>query len=288
MAHTPLHPPRLPQTASLFIVKKSDDDVSWARLGRTEKLVLVMIAVWVLLYFTAIAPGLLPVVTLATATLLVAGLIKIGRMAIHNLIWRLRNRLIVAYLFVAVVPIVLMLALLLVTSYAVVGQMAVYLVNKELDNRMRTLGFPAETLTRAPASDPETALKRALPMLRHSFPKFEMVSTGAQDFHYPPDSKLESPPEPWKNSNGLITKKDHNALHPGEHLFAWAHSESGGNEVTILAPITSEFLAGLVPGIGNVNFIIGKVDPGARSHLPPPVNALDLKVSFLYPVFVPS
>ena len=261
--------------------------MTWAHLGRTERLLLVLLAIWGLLYFTSIAPGLLPIVTFAIATMLVAGFIKIGRMAIHNLIWRLRNRLIVAYLFVAVVPIVLMLALLLVTSYAVVGQMAVYLVNKELDNRMRILGFPAETLTRAPASNPQTALNRALPMLRRSFPNFEMVATGAQEFHYPPESRLESPPEPWKNSNGLITKKDHNPEHPGEHLFAWAHSETAGNEVTILAPITSELLTGLVPGIGNVNFI-GKVDRDSRSHLPPPVSALDLKVSFPYPVFVPS
>ena len=56
-------------------------------------------------------------------------------MAMRNLIWRLRNRLIVAYLFIAVVPIVLILALMLVTSYALVGQMAVYLVNRELENR---------------------------------------------------------------------------------------------------------------------------------------------------------
>ncbi len=268
-------------------MRKSDDAVTWAHLGRTERLVLVLLAIWLLLYFSAIAPGLLPVVTFATATVLIAGLIKVGRMAMQNLIWRLRNRLIVAYLFVAVVPIVLMLALLLVTSYAVVGQMAVYLVNKELDNRMRILGFPAETLTRAPASDPQTALNRALPMLRRSFPKFEMVATGHQEFHYPPESKLESPPEPWKNSNGLITKKDHSAENPGEHLFAWAHAESGGNEVTILAPITAELLNSLIPGIGDVNFI-GKVDRTSRSHLPPPVNAIDLKVSFPYPVFVPS
>ena len=261
--------------------------MTWGRLGRTEKLFLILLAIWALLYFTAIAPGLVTIVTLATATVGFAGLIKIGRMAIHNLIWRLRNRLIVGYLFVAVVPIVLVLALMLVTSYAVVGQMAVYLVNKELENRMHTLLFPAQTLTRAPAPDLQTALTRALPMLRRSFPKFEMLATGEREFHYPPDSKLASPPEAWKNSSGLITKKDHNSQYSGEHLFAWAHAELGGNEITILAPITPELLADLVPGIGDVNFI-GKVDRSPRSHLPPPVNALDLKVSFPYPIFVPS
>ena len=106
-------------------------------------------------------------------------------MAMRNLIWRLRNRLIVAYLFIAVVPIVLILALMLVTSYALIGQMAVYLVNRELENRMRTLAFPAETLTRAPARDPQTALTRALPMLRRGFPSFEMLATGEQHVSLP-------------------------------------------------------------------------------------------------------
>jgi sigma-B regulation protein RsbU (phosphoserine phosphatase) len=213
----------------------------------------------------------------------VLAIVKIGRMAMSNLIWRLRNRLIVAYLFIAVVPIVLILALMLVTSYALIGQMAVYLVNRELDNRMRTLLFPAETLTRAPARDPQTALTRALPMLRRGFPSFEMLATGEQTFRYPPDSNLSSPPEPWKNASGLITRKDGDT----NHLYAWAHSEQGGNEVTILAPITSELLATLVPGIGDVTFP-GYTQRPSKSNVPPAMNGLDIPVSFLYPVFVPS
>ena len=202
----------------------------------------------------------------------VVALIKIGRMAMRNLIWRLRNRLIVAYLFIAVVPIVLILALMLVTSYALIGQMAVYLVNRELENRMRTLAFPAETLTRAPARDPQTALVRALPMLRRGFPSFEMLATGEQPFRYPPESTLAPPPEPWKNASGLITRRDGDT----EHLYAWAHSEQGGNEVTILAPITPELLATLVPGIGDITFP-GYTQRSAVSHVPPAMNALDLR-----------
>src|SRR5260370_6900284 len=103
---------------------------------------------------------------------------------------------------------------MLVTSYALIGQMAVYLVNRELENRMRTLSFPAETLTRAPARDAQTALTRALPMLRHGFPEFEMLATGELPFRYPPDAKLTAPPEPWTNPTGLITAPAVNPAHP--------------------------------------------------------------------------
>ena len=132
---------------------KRDHEVSWGRLGRIEKVFLVLMAIWALLYFTGLAQKFQTLTAMAAIVMGVVAIIKIGRMAMRNLIWRLRNRLIVAYLFIAVVPIVLILALMLVTSYALIGQMAVYLVNRELENRMRTLSFPAETLTRAPARD---------------------------------------------------------------------------------------------------------------------------------------
>ncbi len=262
---------------------KRDDAVRRGHLGWIEKVFLVLMAIWALLFFSGMAQKFQTLTALAAILMGVLALAKIGRMAMRNLIWRLRNRLIVAYLFIAVVPIVLILALMLVTSYALVGQIAVYMVDRELTNRMRTLAFPAETLTRAPARDPETALTRALPMLRRGFPQFEMLATGEQEFRYPPDSKLSAPPEPWKNASGLITKKDGDT----ERLYAWAHSEQGGNEVTILAPITSELLSGLVPGIGDIAFP-PYTQRSAKSHVPAAMNWLDLGVTFLYPEFVPS
>src|ERR1022692_1204179 len=172
---------------------------------------------------------------------------------------------------------------MLVTSYALVGQMAVYMVQKDLDSRMDMLNFRAEALVRAPSTDPERGLQRALTGLQHSFPVFELLATGEQQFRYPADSKLSAPPEAWKNTSGLVTKKAPDR----DHLYAWAHAEQGGNEVTILAPITTEFLSGLVEGIGDITFP-GYTRRAAKSHVPPAMNGLDLGVSFLYPMFVPA
>ncbi|MCX6626643.1 MAG: SpoIIE family protein phosphatase [Candidatus Solibacter sp.] len=265
---------------------KRDDDVSWSRLGRIEKVFLVLMAIWALLYFTGMAQKYQTLAGVAAVCMGVAAIVKIGRMALRNLIWRLRNRLIVAYLFIAVVPIVLILALMLVTSYTLVGQIAVYMVQKDLDNRISTLKLRAEALTRAPARDPQRAMQRTLSQLKSSFPVFEMLSTGEQEFRYPPDSKLSAPPElpgTSKNESGLITK----LYGDTEFLFAWAHSEQGGNEVTILAPITAELLSGLVEGIGDIG-VLGYTRRAAKSNVPAAANALDFGVSFAYPVFVPS
>src|SRR5664279_4933357 len=137
---------------------KRDDDVTWGRLGWIERIFLLLMVIWALLFFTGMAQKFQTLSALAAIFMGVLALVKIGRMAMRNLIWRLRNRLIVAYLFIAVVPIVLILALMLVTSYALVGQMAVYMVQKDLDNRINTLKLRAEALTRAPARDPQRAM----------------------------------------------------------------------------------------------------------------------------------
>lgn len=259
------------------------DGVSWSRLGRVEKALLFVAALYALLYFTGTAPALQFALGVAGVFLLVASMVRLARYALRNLIWRLRNRLIVAYLFIAVVPVVLILVLLATTAIVIVGQMAVYLVYTELQNRMAMLNFPASNLVRAPARDPEAALNQTVALIRRRFQNFEMISTGDTPLRYPPDSTLTSPPDAWKNASGLVIRK----VDGKQRLFAWVHAEQGKNEVTIVAPITPEFLTDLRPGIGNVNFK-DFTDPAKKSQVPPPANILDFAFSFLYPVDVPS
>ena len=159
-----------------------DEGASWRGLGRVEKVALVLIVAWALLFFAGIGQRYQTMLGLAALFMGIVMIVKIGRMALRNLIWRLRDRLIVAYVFIAVVPIVLLLALILATSYALVGQMAVYLVNAELANRARTLSIRAEALTRAPARDPQVAMTRALTGLQRAFPSFQILATGEQHF----------------------------------------------------------------------------------------------------------
>jgi sigma-B regulation protein RsbU (phosphoserine phosphatase) len=62
---------------------------------------------------------------------------------------------------------------------------------------------------------------------------------------------------------------------------------TAGEEVTILAPIDHELLAGLVPGLGDVTFypLMGYRQ---ESHVPPRKNALDFEFKGFYPVMVPG
>src|SRR5579863_7359051 len=54
--------------------------------------------------------------------------LRLIRLAFRRGIWRLRNRLLAAYLFIAVVPILLIATLAVVAVRALASQLAVYLV----------------------------------------------------------------------------------------------------------------------------------------------------------------
>jgi sigma-B regulation protein RsbU (phosphoserine phosphatase) len=56
-----------------------------------------------------------------------------------RLLWRLRNRLIVTYVFIGVIPAVLLVAMALITIYLFAGQFANFVVISELNSRLRSL-----------------------------------------------------------------------------------------------------------------------------------------------------
>jgi sigma-B regulation protein RsbU (phosphoserine phosphatase) len=57
----------------------------------------------------------------------------------RKLLWRLRNRLIVTYVFIGVIPAVLLVAMTFITLYGLAGQFAVFVVTSEIDSQLRTL-----------------------------------------------------------------------------------------------------------------------------------------------------
>jgi sigma-B regulation protein RsbU (phosphoserine phosphatase) len=111
----------------------------WRRLGRVEKAFLFVAAIFVLLKLTGVSPDWQIVTALAALVLGIICLVRLASRAMRKVIWRLRNRLIVAYLFIAVVPIALILTLAYAAGYVFVGQVAAYFVRTALSNRENSL-----------------------------------------------------------------------------------------------------------------------------------------------------
>jgi phosphoserine phosphatase RsbU/P len=248
------------------------------RIGWLEK----ALAVFALLYavLTLAAPGSLGE-SLAWMAVLVAGMLvalRLARRSIRHIIWRLRNRLIVAYLFIAVVPIGLIVVLVEMTADGIFGQTAIHLVNSELSRRIAGLNGPAEALARTPAARRDETVDRIVPLIRNRFPEFEILIRGENEVRYPVESDMLPPPAGWKDANGLVMREG--------RLHAWTHLTMNGTEITIVAPVTHEWLAGLVPGLGEINFLNG-LERDRGGALPPQANALDFQVNMLYPMPVP-
>ncbi len=268
----------------------------WRRLGRIERAFLLSFLVFVVSRVARIAPTLQSFVALLAFMLGIGALFRLARRGMRKAIWRLRNRLIAAYLFIAVVPIVLILTLAGAAGWAIVGQVAVFLVNTELNHRVQSLLRPAEALARVPAGDPQRALDRMVMITRNAFPDFELLVTGEKQLRYPDDTQITPPPPVWKRAHGLILKPEGN----NDRLYAWSHVLVNGEEVTVLAPITHQLLSNLVPELGDVSFypfnapnarrrvVLADMRPPRESQVPERKGFLDFQVRGYYTTPVPT
>src|ERR1017187_5731483 len=100
----------------------------WITLPRVFSALLVLYAVLEWGFRAETAADLIFVVLAITGIFLAFRLMR-------KSIWRLRNRLYVTWVFIGVVPIVLILALAAIGTWIVAGQIAVYLVSSELKRR---------------------------------------------------------------------------------------------------------------------------------------------------------
>src|SRR5215472_9532081 len=76
---------------------------------------------------------------LVTYVFVLCLLLKGIRWLRQNLMWRLRNRLIVTYIFIGVIPIVLILSMVLLAAYLFAGQFATYVALDDLEIEVQHL-----------------------------------------------------------------------------------------------------------------------------------------------------
>lgn len=85
-------------------------------------------------------------VRLLSFALGVLGVILLLRWIRHRFMWRLRNRLIVTYTFIGVIPLALVLLIILIGGYLFAGQFATYLVTSDLQAELKGLQAANSTL----------------------------------------------------------------------------------------------------------------------------------------------
>ncbi len=256
------------------------------RTGKLERTFAVLLLAYVCLLL--VSPHSL-FVTLVQLTLLVAGgwlLFRVARMGVRKLIWGLRNRLLVAYLFIAVVPVLLILSLAGMGFFMLTSQLGVFVAKDELDRRIARLHTATEAIARSDAPFRLHALLGHARVLSGRFSGLSMILRQAGGVVvFPEGSGVAPPPVGWGEEGGVIFR-DH-------RYFLWSHSVSQDADVTALVPLDNGYLSNMTPGIvvklkppllpklGEEPLALAPGADGTAPPLPPPANQLDVALPWV-------
>jgi phosphoserine phosphatase RsbU/P len=231
------------------------------RLGLPEKLFVVAAVVCAIVWLTGMSAGAKLLNALVTGLLAFIVAWRVGLQYSRSFLWRLRNRLGVAYIFIAVIPIILLLILGQLGTWVLTRQIGTYLLDTEMDRRVNTLRVSAERMVNAPPQARAEAVRRTGYVSRERNPGYQVVMAdkAGHRWSYPEDSTLQLPPEGHKLTSGLVALDN--------AFYLWATAQRDDARVVMILPVTRALLAQLVPGL-DVNlkyFATSKESHAARS-----------------------
>ncbi len=279
-------------------------------LGKSGIAFLIVLALSILISFTRHA-GLEFLCILVLIPLGIFLVFRGLRWVRRHSLWSLRNRLLVVYGLVGVLPILLLFLLVGIVGWALMNELAIYLASSQLDRRLDAINGAVEALHRMPPSNRQVAAPEVAKAFSHTLPDIVFYfkdETG--DHRYPPNAPALNLPPGWKNVSGLLVQH--------RHFYAWSHFIDDRQEITAIAPLSNETIENLVPHLGvialvethnprpqdgepasagslslnttgastNPDFHFSVTEPGPQgrriSRIPPPVSRFDV------PVFIPS
>ncbi|MCI0627420.1 MAG: SpoIIE family protein phosphatase [Acidobacteria bacterium] len=244
------------------------------RLTRLEKALLLLAglqlvyqSVYRIAGVTLPLDGLLTLVFVAAAFL--TG-IKYSFWLFRRTVWRLRNRLILAYAFIGVVPIVLILAMLGIGMYILMGQVATYLMTAEMNRRNEVVRDCAYALAwnvadHLGSDQGRTAAGQFIQTLRRRLADLQAVlHVDGQTFRVPATAGVAEFPR-WSQHGflGLIAAGREHALAAHVGIQQAAHVV----EVFAYEPADASLLGKLLPGLASISLLViddDSPDPLAR------------------------
>lgn len=226
---------------------------AWRRLSRVDLLAILLIlggaASAVLGLDNGFASFLKFLAVVATIYLLV----RLAGWWRTRLLWSLRNRLIVAYLFIAVVPILLILTLVILAGQIIYSQLGAYLLYGDIQRRVAMMADITDHIAAAhrtlPKGVSEEESEHVLAAQSHMVHDQELPRLSIEFSNDP--SLLRKIAGPTKNSfSGLLEEGDSLYL-----MSIRAMPEANGfRVVTLQVPVTPEFLSTIAPDLGAIQF----------------------------------
>src|SRR6267378_1556041 len=169
----------------------------------------------------------------------------------NRLLWSLRNRLIVAYLFIAFVPILLTVTLVFLAGRILYSQLGAYLLHEDIQKRIEMIADISEHIAIAhqtlPSNVTERESERILAAQSHAVHDQELP--GLSISFSSDSSLLRKVTAPGKKSfAGLLQQGDSLSLTSLRSIA----DRKGVRVVTLRVPVTPEFLSTVAPDLGAI------------------------------------
>lgn len=204
-----------------------------------------------------------------------------------RLLWRLRNRLIVTYIFIGVIPLALLITLALGGFYLSAGQFATFIVTSRLDAELKRLEASNLVIAHRLAAELDTGRKSdTLQYADANAWGQSHVCAWLDNKPLLNNSGVQLAPVPL----GYPSEQSARVVRDQGNFFLRSATtivtKNGKLTVVSSRPLDQRRLVGLATDLGQVTLF--SRDPGAGTRypiysvgeIPPPVRALDLDVSF--------
>ena len=228
--------------------------------SRWDKGLLILLAFYLFLWpFELVIPGVGGIRGLLQGVIYILGSIAIVRYSIKGVriligkfLWRVRRRMAAVYVFVGLIPLTLAVTLAGLGTALLFGPLAAYMVTSKVEQRAAELhaaaaSFGWEIRATEPSRRREAGL-RFIQDAQERFPgivlRVEMAEGAVAGF--PAWLLEEKPPAGIKQYQGVVRRDS--------DLFLAAHAQYAADALSVLlmVPLSEEYLAELLPGIGVV------------------------------------
>jgi len=246
----------------------------WRRLNLADRLAVAAVLLYVLLALFGLTERGVPGIAILRLVVIVAA----GYLVIHGLLWTraqwlwsMRNQLIDLYVFLAVVPLILLVAMAALSVYLLYWHFGAYLLYADLEKRIDQVESTAETLTTAYALENASSGAQA-PVGPMTVPPARREAFFAAAQERLPGLRVELGTGQELLARGIAAPRaqfaglvaDHDAL---ELRAIIGRRLTNGQQIIVSAevPVTPEFLATLVPQLGPAEMVTTRAVSQARA-----------------------
>lgn len=244
----------------------------WRRSTRLDRVALGVVffygVFWLARAYGAIRarPGFLGFLAFLSLGYLV---VRFGAWLRRHGLWSLRNRLVVAYIFIAVVPVVLLVAMAGLSAYLIYSQLGAHLLSADLRKDAEKLSALADAVLGVRASEEGRAAAQA---------GSSSVSASIASLLEASQANLPGLRVEWEGGEGILKRSGSGGdrfagiVQSGNNIWLKAvaarQARQGRAVVQLSVPVTEELLERLAPELGPIQLMVTRPaegpGPGAR------------------------